>query len=309
MYISHYIRIYLYANTSLHTRFPHLPVHACMFACLCCLKLSASLYQAGHAPELRIGLRLSGFVLMNRVLLWSPVPNGAILSHTSNTPPNDIGNYPGRCISILRGTKAHLRLGPVPRPSMSTVKPMTSTADAKRLLEAMRAATTHEARLGTLAAVDKSPKHCVLQFCQDGGLEILEKWLRKNPEARYSCLPILQKLLVALLNLQKAKLIPAVIAIQQHVKANAEAASVLDRWRSAGFLLDEKVERTPPTSSESLAWRPRFEQTRFPEPMEDLDDEEPEAPQAQARPPPLCRGRGYTIRAERTRPPSKYHWH
>ena len=183
--------------------------------------------------------------------------------------------------------------GPVPRPSTSTVKPMTSTADAKRLLEAMRAATTDEARLGTLAALDKSPKHCMLQFCQDGGLEILEKWLRLNPDARYSCLLVLQKLPVALPNLQKAKLIPAVIAIQQDVKANGEqAAAVLDRWRSAGFLMDEKVERTPPTSTEPLAWpprkRPKFEQTRFPEPstMEDLGDE-PEAPQPQPHTPPL----------------------
>ena len=117
----------------------------------------------------------------------------------------------------------------------SHVKPMACPSDAKPLLEAMRAASTENSRLDTLAALDKSPKHCMLQFIQDGGLEVLERWLRKSPDARLTCLKVLQKLPVALPNLQKANLIPAVEAIQEQ-ESSAQAAAVLERWRSAGFL-------------------------------------------------------------------------
>ena len=119
------------------------------------------------------------------------------------------------------------------------VKKMSCPQDAKGLLEAMRAANTAEARLATLAALDQSPKHCMRQFVDDGGLEILDLWLRKNPEARYTCLLVLQRLPVALHSLQKSKLITSVTGIfdQEVEKENSkQAEALLARWRSAGFL-------------------------------------------------------------------------
>ncbi|CAE7671694.1 ptprf [Symbiodinium sp. CCMP2592] len=130
------------------------------------------------------------------------------------------------------------------------VKKMSCPQDAKGLLEAMRAANTAEARLATLAALDQSPKHCMRQFVDDGGLEILDFWLRKNPEARHTCLLVLQRLPVALHSLQKSKLITSVTGIfdQEVEKENSkQAEALLARWRSAGFLprLPEERQTTP----------------------------------------------------------------
>ncbi|CAE7906089.1 unnamed protein product [Symbiodinium microadriaticum] len=140
------------------------------------------------------------------------------------------------------------------------VKKMSSPQDAKGLLEAMRTASTAEARLGTLAALNQSPKHCMHQFVKDGGLEILEKWLRKNPEARYTCLLVLQRLPVALQNLQKPKLIDSVTEIfeKDEEENSKQAEAVLARWRSAGFL--PKLPEEQPTSNRQLpgheTWAP-----------------------------------------------------
>ena len=100
----------------------------------------------------------------------------------------------------------------------------------------MRKVSTKGQCLAALSALDKSPKSCMRKFVQDGGLEILERWLRKAPAARYACLLVLLKLPVSLPDLQKAsKLMPTVTVIQREESAEEngkQALAVMERWKA-----------------------------------------------------------------------------
>ena len=131
---------------------------------------------------------------------------------------------------------------------IDAIKPMATEADAKWLLETMCKPSTKEVRLAALAALDKSPKSCMRRFVQDGGLRILEKWLRKSPAARYACLQVLQKLPVSLPDLRQANIMPSVAMIQRSEAEEAngkQALALLERWRSLVQCSDEPPFKRP----------------------------------------------------------------
>ena len=92
-------------------------------------------------------------------------------------------------------------------------------------------------QLGTksqlLSKLHAAPKSCKLQFVYDGGLEILEEWIRKDPPLRKGSLVVLKDLPVTRADLKKAKLQEALETLGREGDSE-EPDELLAQWQAQG---------------------------------------------------------------------------
>ena len=85
-----------------------------------------------------------------------------------------------------------------------------------------------------LSKLNAAPQSCKLQFVYDGGLEILEKWIRRHPPLRKDILALLKDgFPVTGADLKKAKLRDSLEALGSEGE-NEDSKELLARWQSEG---------------------------------------------------------------------------
>ncbi|CAE7671709.1 pks3 [Symbiodinium sp. CCMP2592] len=118
-------------------------------------------------------------------------------------------------------------------PALSLMAPL-SAPPAKKLLEEMRAAVQLETKSQLLSKLHAAPKSCKLQFVYDGGLEILEKWIRQDPPLQKASLSVLKDLPVTAADLKKARLREALETLGREGD-DEEPDELLAQWQAQGL--------------------------------------------------------------------------
>jgi len=141
------------------------------------------------------------------------------------------------------------------RSDVPEIDPISGTADAVRLVNAMRNAPTERVRLGTLVALDRTPAAQMFAFIVAGGVAVLAKWLRFHGECRSACLTVLEKVPSCCNDLKEHRVMDIVKQIARtDLKQDnrRRAADLLAAW--GGKTSSEKcqdVKESAPTASKS----------------------------------------------------------
>ncbi|CAE7395847.1 pks3, partial [Symbiodinium microadriaticum] len=134
-------------------------------------------------------------------------------------------------------------------PALSLMAPL-SAPNAQKLLEEMRAALPGT-KSQLLSKLNAAPQSCKLQFVYDGGLEILEKWIRRHPPLRKDILALLKDgFPVTGADLKKAKLRDSLEALGSEGE-NEDSKELLARWQSEG-LFSVPASKPPPKGGACL---------------------------------------------------------
>eukprot|EP00439_Symbiodinium_sp_Y106_P006424 s3186_g1.t1 len=109
----------------------------------------------------------------------------------------------------------------------------------------MRAAVQLGTKSQLLSKLHAAPKSCKLQFVYDGGLEILEEWIRKDPPLRKGSLVVLKDLPVTRADLKKAKLREALETLGREGDSE-EPDELLAQWQAQGLFSVSARSKAPP---------------------------------------------------------------
>jgi len=135
----------------------------------------------------------------------------------------------------------------------SEVETTSVADDAARLVHAMNNSPTDRVRLGILTALDNSPPAALPHFVAQGGLAVLDRWVRSHAELRLACLTSLQKMPMTGHDLEVARMCGAVLtAARQDAKPEVrqKAQLLLDKWANEG-LVPQALGSTPAAGSKN----------------------------------------------------------
>jgi len=184
--------------------------------------------------------------------------SSSVASPTDRRPPATASVPPSAASNLLRATQQQAAAQQpaaqaasnsasaareTPRSTASDafdkVEPITSSEDALRIVNAMRNCKTDRQRLGLLNALDRSQRSLLPAFVTEGGLAVLDKWIRTAADIRFPTLAVLQKIPVFSHDLKQAR-IPSAVDIVARLDASQanrqKAIAVLEAWRAEGLI-------------------------------------------------------------------------